>query len=160
MIGSKRVDHWTSGTVYESSEIAGSTQGSNPVADCVSCEAGRRTAVSVSTPLGIEPRSLMTGSKRVDHWTSGSVYECSEIAGSLQYCIILFLSDKLFDCSAIFNSARKVVEPFYVSRCFANCLNISTMFFCVWKFANCSTMFRMAWQIIYIFTRISFTFYN
>ncbi len=24
----------------------------------------------------------MTGSKRVDHWTSGTVYECSEIAGS------------------------------------------------------------------------------
>jgi nicotinic acid phosphoribosyltransferase len=24
----------------------------------------------------------MTGSKRVDHWTSGIVYECSEIAGS------------------------------------------------------------------------------
>jgi hypothetical protein len=38
----------------------------------------------VSTPLGIEHRSLMTGSKRVDHWTSGTVYECSEIAGSPQ----------------------------------------------------------------------------
>jgi hypothetical protein len=24
----------------------------------------------------------MMGSKRVDHWTSGTVYECSEIAGS------------------------------------------------------------------------------
>jgi hypothetical protein len=26
----------------------------------------------------------MTGSKWVDHWTSGTVYECSEIAGSPQ----------------------------------------------------------------------------
>ncbi len=38
----------------------------------------------ISTPPGIEPGSLMTGSKRVDHWTSGTVYECSEIAGSAQ----------------------------------------------------------------------------
>ena len=38
----------------------------------------------VSTPLGIEPRSLMTESERIDHWTSGTVYECSEIAGSPQ----------------------------------------------------------------------------
>jgi hypothetical protein len=37
----------------------------------------------ISTSLGIQPRSLMTGSKRVDHWTSGTVYECSKIAGSL-----------------------------------------------------------------------------
>jgi hypothetical protein len=36
-----------------------------------------------TTPV-IEPGSLMTGSKRVDHWTSGTVYECSEIAGSPQ----------------------------------------------------------------------------
>jgi hypothetical protein len=36
----------------------------------------------ISTPLEIEARSLMMGSKRVDHWTSGAVYECSEIAGS------------------------------------------------------------------------------
>jgi hypothetical protein len=38
----------------------------------------------ISTPLGIEPESLIVGSKRVDHWTSGVVYECSEIAGSPQ----------------------------------------------------------------------------
>jgi hypothetical protein len=38
----------------------------------------------ISTPLGIEPGSLMMGSRRVDHWTSGTVYECSEIAGSSQ----------------------------------------------------------------------------
>jgi hypothetical protein len=37
-----------------------------------------------SIPLGTEPESLMTGSKRMDHWTSGTVYECSEIAGSPQ----------------------------------------------------------------------------
>jgi hypothetical protein len=38
----------------------------------------------ISTPLGIETGSLMMGSKWVDHWTSGSVYECSEIASSPQ----------------------------------------------------------------------------
>jgi hypothetical protein len=38
----------------------------------------------ISTPLGIEPGSLMTGSKWVDHWTSGTVYKCSENAGSPQ----------------------------------------------------------------------------
>jgi hypothetical protein len=31
----------------------------------------------ISTPLGIEPGSLITGSKRVDHWTSGAVYKCN-----------------------------------------------------------------------------------
>jgi hypothetical protein len=43
MTGSKRVDHWTSGTVYEGNEIAGSPQGSPPAADYVGCEAGRTT---------------------------------------------------------------------------------------------------------------------
>ncbi len=38
----------------------------------------------ISTPLGIEPGSLMTGSKRVDHWTSGTVRGCSETVGSPQ----------------------------------------------------------------------------
>ncbi len=38
----------------------------------------------ISTPLGIEPGSLMMGSKQVDNWTSGTVYECSEIAGAPQ----------------------------------------------------------------------------
>ncbi len=38
----------------------------------------------ISTFLGIEPGFLMTGSKQVDHWTSGTVYECSEIAGCPQ----------------------------------------------------------------------------
>ncbi len=38
----------------------------------------------ISTPLGIEPRSLMTGSKHVVHLTSETWYECSEIAGSRQ----------------------------------------------------------------------------
>jgi hypothetical protein len=43
MTGSKLVDHWTSGTVCEGTEIAGSTQGSPPAADYVSYDAGRRT---------------------------------------------------------------------------------------------------------------------
>jgi hypothetical protein len=38
----------------------------------------------ISTPLEIEPGPLMRGSEQVDHWISGTVYECSEIAGSLQ----------------------------------------------------------------------------
>jgi hypothetical protein len=41
----------------------------------------------ISTPLGIKPGSLMTGSKRVDYWTSGTVSECSEIAGSPQHLL-------------------------------------------------------------------------
>jgi hypothetical protein len=43
MTGSKRVDHQTSGTVCECSEIAGSLQGTPPAANYVSCEAERRT---------------------------------------------------------------------------------------------------------------------
>jgi hypothetical protein len=43
MTGSKWVDHWTNGTVYECSEIAGSPQSSSPAADYVGCEAVRRT---------------------------------------------------------------------------------------------------------------------
>ncbi len=38
-----------------------------------------------STPLGIEPGSLITGSKWVVHWTCETWCECSEIAGSPQY---------------------------------------------------------------------------
>jgi hypothetical protein len=37
----------------------------------------------ISTPLGIKPGSLMTGSKGLTHWTSETVYEC-ENAGSSQ----------------------------------------------------------------------------
>ncbi len=43
MTGSKWVDHWTSGTVYNCHEIAGSPQGSPPSADYVGREAGRRS---------------------------------------------------------------------------------------------------------------------
>ncbi len=39
----------------------------------------------ISTPLWIEPRSFMTGNKRVVHWTSEKWCECSEIAGSPQH---------------------------------------------------------------------------
>jgi hypothetical protein len=46
----------------------------------------------ISTPLGIEPGSLMMGSKRVEHWTSGTVCECSEITGSPQ-CSQYMISD-------------------------------------------------------------------
>jgi hypothetical protein len=35
-------------------------------------------------PVGIEHGSLMMGNNQVDHLTSGTVYECSEIAGSPQ----------------------------------------------------------------------------
>ncbi len=38
----------------------------------------------ISTPQGIEPRSLMTGSKGLTRWTSETVCECSEIEGSSQ----------------------------------------------------------------------------
>jgi hypothetical protein len=43
MTGSKGLTDWTSETVYECSEIAGSLQGSPQAADYVGCEAGRRT---------------------------------------------------------------------------------------------------------------------
>ncbi len=36
----------------------------------------------ISTPLGFEPGSLVTGSKQVVHWTSETWWEWSEIAGS------------------------------------------------------------------------------
>jgi hypothetical protein len=39
----------------------------------------------ISTPPGFEPGYLMTGSKRVVHWTSETWWEWSEIAGSAQY---------------------------------------------------------------------------
>jgi hypothetical protein len=38
----------------------------------------------ISTPPRIELGSLMTGSKELTHWTSETVYECSEMAGSPQ----------------------------------------------------------------------------
>jgi hypothetical protein len=38
----------------------------------------------ISTRLGIEPGSFMTGSKRVDHWICGTMCKCSKIAGSPQ----------------------------------------------------------------------------
>ncbi len=40
--------------------------------------------VSLKYPPGIEPGSRMTGSKWVDHKASGTMCECSEIAGSPQ----------------------------------------------------------------------------
>ncbi len=52
MTGSKRVDHWTSGTVYECSEIAGSPQGSP-----------QQPAISVVKPEGGPPASVKPGQK-------------------------------------------------------------------------------------------------
>ncbi len=52
MMGSKGLTHWTSETVCECSEIAGSPQGSPPAADYVFCEAGRRTCSEHDTGTG------------------------------------------------------------------------------------------------------------
>ncbi len=46
------MDHWTSGTVYECSEIAGFPQGSPLAADYVSYEAGRKTCSERETGTG------------------------------------------------------------------------------------------------------------
>jgi hypothetical protein len=43
-----------------------------------------RFHIHVSTRLDIKPGSLITGSKGLTHWTSETVWECSEIAGSAQ----------------------------------------------------------------------------
>jgi hypothetical protein len=56
--------------------------------------ANRRIPIPHKYPLGIEPRSLMTGSRRVDHWTSGTVYECCEIAGSPQCTLSSYLTQE------------------------------------------------------------------
>ncbi len=48
-MGSKRVDHWTSGTVCECSEIEGSPQVPLPAANYVGREAGRRTCSECET---------------------------------------------------------------------------------------------------------------
>jgi hypothetical protein len=45
MTGSKKVDHWTIGTMCQCIEIAGSAQGSPPAAN----EAGRRTCTERET---------------------------------------------------------------------------------------------------------------
>jgi hypothetical protein len=47
----------------------------------------------ISTLLGIQPVSLMMGSKQVDHWTIGTVYEGSEIAGSPQHSFTTRMHD-------------------------------------------------------------------
>ncbi len=54
------------------------------VSDVLFCSEKMLTGESrfhISTPLGIEPGSLKTGSKRVDHWTCGTVYECKRLQG-------------------------------------------------------------------------------
>jgi hypothetical protein len=62
---------------------------------CIETTLTGESRFHISTPWGIESRSFMTGSKRVDHWTSGTVYECSGIAGSPQYLSIVDNSDFL-----------------------------------------------------------------
>jgi hypothetical protein len=79
MTGSKWVDHWTSGTVYECSEIAaGSPQGS-PAADYVGCEAGRRTCSERETgteevKLGqkscVRPSGIIVGANQHSNFPS------------------------------------------------------------------------------------------
>ncbi len=70
----------------------------------------------ISTPLGIEPVSLMTGSKRVVHWTSETWYKCSEIAGSPQgspsaadYSRLCWLWNQKEDLQRVWNWDRKAV---------------------------------------------------
>ncbi len=46
-----------------------------------------------STPRGFEPGSLVTGSKRVVHWTSETWWEWSEIAGSAHCTVYITVSD-------------------------------------------------------------------
>ncbi len=52
--------------------------------DCSETTLTGESRFHISTPLGIEPGSLMTGSKGLTQWTSETVYKCSEIAGSPQ----------------------------------------------------------------------------
>jgi hypothetical protein len=72
----------------------------------------------------IEPRSLITGSKRVDHWTGESVYECSEIAGSPQL-------EALFGLIANCNLQAQIRKYFFLKKrlerhfeCLTGCQNI------------------------------------
>jgi hypothetical protein len=61
----------------------------------------------ISTPLGIEPRSLMTGSKQVDRWTSGTVYECSGIASSPQTSTYIVRGKKVVIHTVIYILIKK-----------------------------------------------------
>ncbi len=63
----------------------------------------------IRTPLGIEPGSLIMGSKRVDHWTSRTVYECSKIAGSPQYDLPTVIYN-YFQCTDIMKAKLKSEE--------------------------------------------------
>ncbi len=75
----------------------------------------------INIPLGIEPRSLMRRSKWVDHWTGGTVYECSEIAGSPQFLcllLLLFFHSFLFDLQV---SACSILPGAW--RAFLHCLH-------------------------------------
>jgi hypothetical protein len=55
--------------------------------DCSETTLTGESRFYISTLLEIEPESLMTGSKGLTRWTSETVYEYSEIAGSAQYSV-------------------------------------------------------------------------
>ncbi len=73
---------WPSDSLDEARLRRGHIDQSRRGHQCSKTKLTRESLFHISTPLEIKPGSLMTGSKRVDHWTSGTVYECSEIAGS------------------------------------------------------------------------------
>jgi hypothetical protein len=60
----------------------------------------------ISTPLGIEPGPLMTGSKGLTHWNSETVYECGEISGSPQGSA---LAADYVDCEAGRRTCSEIV---------------------------------------------------
>jgi hypothetical protein len=66
MTGSKRVDHWTSGTVHEYSEIAGSPQGSpqQPTMSVVKPEGGPAASVKPGQKSCVRSSGIITLSAR------------------------------------------------------------------------------------------------
>jgi hypothetical protein len=74
----------SSGIIILSARQPSGSSGQSPPHQCSETMLKGESRFHINTPLGIEPGSLMMGSKWVDHWTIGAVYECSEIAGSTQ----------------------------------------------------------------------------
>ncbi len=71
----------------------------------------------ISPPGGFEPRSLVTGSKRVVHWTSETWWELSEIAGSLHPFVFFVNKQHLYNEQMV-NGLRKNAweHYFYLER--------------------------------------------
>ncbi len=65
--------------------------------------------IHISTPLGIEPRSLMTGSKQVVHWTSETWYECSLSTGLPPSSRLCQLWTRKEDLQRAWNRDRRAV---------------------------------------------------